>query len=71
MSDLSDLQRFTPETDLRLERSTLEKLALQFARRERELFELGRHIDRQQDSLAEIRGLLLQTLWPHHFTKGI
>ena len=45
-------------------REQLERLALQFAWRERDLRELGRHIDMQVNSLAELRGILLRILWP-------
>ena len=45
-------------------REQLERVALACARRERELTELAEHIGKQQNSLAELRGLLLQILWP-------
>ena len=51
----------TSETSPRIE---LEQIALACARRERDLRELTCSIERQQETLAELRGLLLQILWP-------
>lgn len=41
-----------------------ESVALGLAREERTLTELAERLQRQQASLANLRGLLLKTLWP-------
>lgn len=53
-----------PRIDLLPSREQLERIALACARRERDLHELTYCIAQQQTSLAELRGLLLQILWP-------
>ena len=53
-----------PHIDLLPSRGELEQIALACARRERNLHELTHCIAQQQTSLAELRGLLLQILWP-------
>ena len=60
---LDDLPRVAPDINL-LPRQRLEEIALALAAREREVGEISQHLARQQDSLAELRGLLLRTLWP-------
>ena len=54
----------SPHIDLLPSRGELEQIALACARRERDLHELTYCIAQQQTSLAELRGLLLRTLWP-------
>ena len=49
---------------MRSSRGELERIALACARRERDLHELTCSIERQQETLVELRGLLLQILWP-------
>ena len=53
-----------PRIDLLPSREQLERIALACARRERELTELAEHIGKQQNSLVELRVMLLQILWP-------
>lgn len=47
-----------------LPRYRLEQIALMLARSERDLRDLSYSIGKQQESLAELRTLLLAVLWP-------
>ena len=53
-----------PRIDLLPSRGELEQIALACARREHALHELSHRIARQQTALAELRKMLLRTLWP-------
>lgn len=50
--------------DIPLPRQQLEAIALACARREHDLRELTCSIERQQETLVELRRFLLRTLWP-------
>ncbi len=62
--DKVNLADIPSSTQMLVAREQLETIALALARREREFTELAEHLDRQLASLAEMRGLLLRTLWP-------
>ena len=64
LSDITKLKSSATVAGDTPSREQLERLALQFAKRERELFELGQHIEQQRSLLAELRKLLLAILWP-------
>ena len=64
LSDITQLKSSATAACDPPSREQLERLALRLARRERELFDLGQHIEQQRSLLAELRRLLLAILWP-------